>query len=64
MELLRHGERLAADLRARLDGAKMEAEALRRRLDDRDAQLAELQEEVRLLEEKNAAKQQVRTGDL
>ncbi|XP_032411122.1 TBC1 domain family member 2A isoform X2 [Xiphophorus hellerii] len=59
LELLRHGERLAADLRARLDGAKMEAEALRRRLDDRDAQLAELQEEVRLLEEKNAAKQQV-----
>lgn len=42
----------------------MEAEALRRRLDDRDAQLAELQEEVRLLEEKNAAKQQVRMGDL
>ncbi|XP_043982550.1 TBC1 domain family member 2A isoform X1 [Gambusia affinis] len=59
LELLRHGERLAADLRARLDSAKMEAEALRRRLDDRDAQLAELQEEVRLLEEKNAAKQQV-----
>ncbi|XP_016522032.1 TBC1 domain family member 2A isoform X1 [Poecilia formosa] len=59
LELLRHGERLAADLRARLDGAKMEAEVLRRRLDDRDAQLAELQEEVRLLEEKNAAKQQV-----
>ncbi|KAM4733074.1 TBC1 domain family member 2A isoform 2-T2 [Anableps anableps] len=59
LELLRHRERQAADLRARLEETKMEAETLRRILADRDAQVAELQENVRLLTEKNAAKQQV-----
>lgn len=60
LELLRHRERQAADLRTRLEEARMEAETLRRKLADRDAQVAELQENIRLLTEKNAAKQQVR----
>ncbi|KAM4555974.1 TBC1 domain family member 2A isoform 2-T3 [Odontesthes bonariensis] len=59
LELLRHRERQAADLRGRLEDAKMEAEALRRSLAERDAQLAELQENIRKLTEKNDAKQQV-----
>lgn len=63
LELLRHRERQAADLRGRLEEAQAEAEALRRSLAQRDAQLAELQEEVRMLTEKNNAKQEVRTAD-
>ncbi|XP_041846477.1 TBC1 domain family member 2A isoform X2 [Melanotaenia boesemani] len=59
LELLRHRERQAADLRGRLEDAKMEAETLRRSLADRDAQVAELQENIQTLMEKNKAKQQV-----
>ncbi|TKS65012.1 TBC1 domain family member 2A [Collichthys lucidus] len=59
LELLRHRERQAADLRGRLEEAKVEAEALRRSLAQREAQLAELQENIRMLTEKNNAKQEV-----
>ncbi|XP_038142634.1 TBC1 domain family member 2A isoform X1 [Cyprinodon tularosa] len=59
LELLRHRERQAADLRRQLEETKMEAQNLRRTLSDKDAQLAELQRSIRLLTEKNAAKQQV-----
>ncbi|XP_042337519.1 TBC1 domain family member 2A-like, partial [Plectropomus leopardus] len=59
LELLRHRERQAADLRGRLEEAKTEAEATRRSLAQRDAQLAELQENIGLLTEKNNAKQEV-----
>lgn len=62
LELLRHRERQAADLRGRLEEAKAELEALSRSLTQKDAQLIELQEEVRMLKEKNNAKQEVRTG--
>lgn len=61
LELLRHRERQAADLRGRLEEAKTEAEAMRRSLAQRDAQLAELQENIRMLTEKNNAKQEVRS---
>uniref|UniRef100_A0A3Q1GKC0 TBC1 domain family, member 2 n=1 Tax=Acanthochromis polyacanthus TaxID=80966 RepID=A0A3Q1GKC0_9TELE len=60
LELLRHRERQAADLRGRLDEANMEAEAARRSLAQRDLQLAELQDNVRMLTEKNNAKKEVR----
>lgn len=63
LELLRHRERQAADLRGRLEEAEAEAEALRRSLAQRDARLEEMQEEVRMLMEKNNAKQEVRTED-
>lgn len=63
LELLRHRERQAADLRGRLEEAQAAAETLRRNLAQRVAQLAELQEEVRMLTEKNNAKQEVRTED-
>ncbi|XP_070692730.1 TBC1 domain family member 2A-like [Pempheris klunzingeri] len=59
LELLRHRERQAADLRGRLEEAKTEAEATRTSLAQRDAQLAELQETIRMLTEKNNAKQEV-----
>ncbi|XP_029283099.1 LOW QUALITY PROTEIN: TBC1 domain family member 2A [Cottoperca gobio] len=59
LELLRHRERQAADLRGQLEEARAEAEATRRSLDDRDAQLAELQENIGRLTEKNNTKQQV-----
>ncbi|XP_051809997.1 TBC1 domain family member 2A [Acanthochromis polyacanthus] len=59
LELLRHRERQAADLRGRLDEANMEAEAARRSLAQRDLQLAELQDNVRMLTEKNNAKKEV-----
>ncbi|XP_021168357.2 TBC1 domain family member 2A isoform X1 [Fundulus heteroclitus] len=59
LELLRHRERQAADLRGRLEESRVEAESLRRSLADRDARLAEQQDDIRLLTEKNAAKQQV-----
>nr|XP_033478050.1 TBC1 domain family member 2A isoform X1 [Epinephelus lanceolatus]XP_033478135.1 TBC1 domain family member 2A isoform X1 [Epinephelus lanceolatus]XP_033478220.1 TBC1 domain family member 2A isoform X1 [Epinephelus lanceolatus] len=59
LELLRHRERQAADLRGRLEEAKTEAEATRRSLAQRDAQLAELQENIGMLKEKNNAKQEV-----
>ncbi|XP_044060442.1 TBC1 domain family member 2A [Siniperca chuatsi] len=59
LELLRHRERQAADLRGQLEEAKTEVEAKRRSLAQRDAQLAELQENIRILMEKNNAKQEV-----
>ncbi|XP_035524901.1 TBC1 domain family member 2A-like [Morone saxatilis] len=59
LELLRHRERQAAELRGRLEDAKAEAEAGRKSLAQKDAQLAELQENIRMLMEKNNAKQEV-----
>lgn len=63
LELLRHRERQAADLRSRLEEAKVEAEALRSSLAQRDAQVAELQENIKMLTEKNNAKQEVSSHD-
>ncbi|XP_047208827.1 TBC1 domain family member 2A isoform X2 [Girardinichthys multiradiatus] len=59
LELLRHRERQAADLRGRLEETKMEAETLRASLTDRDTRLTEMEKKIRLLMEKNTAKQQV-----
>ncbi|XP_073342447.1 TBC1 domain family member 2A [Pagrus major] len=59
LELLRHRERLVADLRGRLEEATAEADALRKSLTQRDAQLVELQENIRMLTEKNKARQEV-----
>ncbi|KAM8733150.1 TBC1 domain family member 2A isoform 1-T2 [Acanthopagrus schlegelii] len=59
LEMLRHRERLVADLRGRLEEAKAEVDALRRSLTQRDAQLGELQENIRMLMEKNKARQEV-----
>ncbi|XP_028271333.1 TBC1 domain family member 2A-like isoform X2 [Parambassis ranga] len=59
LELLRHRERQAANLQTQLEEARMEAEAARRSLAERDVQLAELQHAVRMLTEKNNAKQEV-----
>ncbi|XP_068181943.1 TBC1 domain family member 2A isoform X2 [Antennarius striatus] len=59
LELLRHRERQAVDLRSRLEEAKMEGDALSRSLSQKDAQVTELQEEVRTLTETNRAKQEV-----
>lgn len=61
LELLRHRERQAADLRGRLEEAKVEVETLRSSLAQREAQLAELQENIKMLTEKNDAKQEVRS---
>lgn len=63
LELLRHRERQAADLRGRLEESKLEAEALRISLAQRDALVAELQDNVKVLTEKNNAKQEVRSRD-
>ncbi|XP_053180219.1 TBC1 domain family member 2A [Scomber japonicus] len=59
LELLRHRERQAADLRGRLEEAKEAAERSSRSLTQRDAQLAELQNNIKTLKEKNDAKQEV-----
>uniref|UniRef100_A0A7N6A0X7 TBC1 domain family, member 2 n=1 Tax=Anabas testudineus TaxID=64144 RepID=A0A7N6A0X7_ANATE len=59
LELLRHRERQTADLRGRLDEVKVEAEALRSSLAQRDTQVVELQEKLKTLTEKNNAKQEV-----
>uniref|UniRef100_A0A8C2X477 TBC1 domain family member 2 n=1 Tax=Cyclopterus lumpus TaxID=8103 RepID=A0A8C2X477_CYCLU len=59
LELLRHRERQAADLRGRLEEAKKEAEAAQGSLAQRDALLAELQENIDMLVEKDNAKQEV-----
>ncbi|KAM6923409.1 TBC1 domain family member 2A [Xenentodon cancila] len=59
LELLRHRERQVANLQRQLEEAKMEGGALRKSLAERDAQLAELQETIRTLTDKNNAKQQV-----
>lgn len=63
LELLRHRERQAADLRGRLEESKLKAEALRISLAQRDALVAELQDNVKVLTEKNNAKQEVRSRD-
>lgn len=44
-----------------LQDAKMEAQDLRRSLAQRNAQLEELQEQIKMLREKNDAKQEVRS---
>ncbi|XP_067374023.1 TBC1 domain family member 2A isoform X2 [Channa argus] len=59
LELLRHRERQAVDLRGRLEKAEAEVEALRGSVAQRDAQLSELQEKVTKMIEKNNAKQEV-----
>ncbi|KTG41647.1 hypothetical protein cypCar_00026432 [Cyprinus carpio] len=59
LELLRHGERRAAELRDHLESLQQENENLRRDLNQRDANIAELQESVQLLIQKNQAKQEV-----
>ncbi|XP_054649054.1 TBC1 domain family member 2A [Dunckerocampus dactyliophorus] len=59
LELLRHRERQAADLLGRLEEAKMAAETTRQSLVERDLQVCQLQEDVRMLMEKNNAKQEV-----
>ncbi|XP_034722377.1 TBC1 domain family member 2A [Etheostoma cragini] len=73
LELLRHRERQVTDLRRQLDTARVEADAAmveadaarkeadaaKTSLAQRDAQLAELKENIRKLTEKNNAKQQV-----
>ncbi|RVE67613.1 hypothetical protein OJAV_G00104530 [Oryzias javanicus] len=59
LELLRHRERHAADLQRRLEEANTEAEVLQKSLAERDVQLAELQHSIKVLTEKNRAKQQV-----
>ncbi|XP_069029676.1 TBC1 domain family member 2A isoform X1 [Embiotoca jacksoni] len=60
LELLRHRERQAANLRGQLEEAELEAESTRRSLAQRDLQLVELQENIRMLTEKNNAKEEVR----
>ncbi|XP_069575643.1 TBC1 domain family member 2A isoform X2 [Brachyistius frenatus] len=60
LELLRHRERQAANLRGQLEEAELEAESTRRSLAQRDLQLVELQENIRILTEKNNAKEEVR----
>ncbi len=59
LELLRHGERRAAELRDHLESLQQENENLRRDLNQRDAHIAELQESIQLLMHKNQAKQEV-----
>lgn len=59
LELLRHGERCTADLRERLEQLRRENEALKRSLEERDAHVKELQDNVKMLMEKNQAKQEV-----
>lgn len=61
LELLRHRERQAADLRDRLEEAQTEVEAMKKSLAQRDAELADMQENIRMLVEKNNAKQEVRS---
>lgn len=59
LELLRHGERRAAELRDHLESLQQENENLRRDLKQRDAQIAALQESIQLLVQKNQTKQEV-----
>ncbi|XP_030002277.1 TBC1 domain family member 2A [Sphaeramia orbicularis] len=59
LELLRHRERQAANLQNCLEEVKAEAEALRRSVAQKDTQLTELQNQIRILTEKNHAKQEV-----
>lgn len=60
LELLRHRERQVANLQGQLAEGKVEAEALRSSLAQRDGQIVELQENLQLLTEKNHAKREVR----
>lgn len=57
--MLRHRERQVAELQGQLEETKMEAEVLRRYLAQRNTKLDELEEEVKMLMEKNNAKQEV-----
>ncbi|KAM4621972.1 TBC1 domain family member 2A isoform 2-T2 [Polymixia lowei] len=59
LELLRHRERHAADLRSRLEEMRVEGEGLRQNLAQRDSHVAELQDNMRMMMEKNHAKQEV-----
>ncbi|KAI5100645.1 TBC1 domain family member 2A [Silurus meridionalis] len=59
LELLRHDARCTADLRERLEQLRHENEALKRSLEERDAHVKELQDSLKLLMEKNHAKQEV-----
>lgn len=59
LELLRRCERRAAELRERLESLQAENETLRRDLSERDTHVAELQENIQLLMQKNQAKQEV-----
>ncbi|XP_056899433.1 TBC1 domain family member 2A isoform X1 [Takifugu flavidus] len=59
LEVLRHRERQAARLQEQLEEAKVEAESLRRRLAQRSTQVEELEEQIKMLMEKNDAKQEV-----
>lgn len=61
LEVLRHRERQAARLQEQLEEAKVEAQSLRRCLAQRNAQVDELKEQIKMLMEKNNAKQEVRT---
>lgn len=61
--MLRHRERQVAELQGQLEETKMEAEALRSYLAQRNAKLEELEEEVSMLMEKNNAKQEVRADE-
>ncbi|CAL8300620.1 unnamed protein product [Arctogadus glacialis] len=59
LEVLRHRERQAADLRRRLDDLTAQTEGLRRGLAEKESQVVDLQENIDLLTEKNQAKQEV-----
>ncbi|KAL4641561.1 TBC1 domain family member 2A [Arapaima gigas] len=59
LELLRHREQHATDLGMQLEELHSQKEALRKTLAERDAHVAELQEHVQLMMEKNQAKQEV-----
>lgn len=63
LEVLRHRERHVVQLQGRLEEARMEAEDLRTCLAQRDMKLEELEEEIKMLKEKNNAKQEVRSHD-
>ncbi|XP_029968083.1 TBC1 domain family member 2A [Salarias fasciatus] len=59
LELLRHRERQAADLRGKLEEAEATVEAAKKSAVSREAQVSELQKNIRMLTEKNNAKQEV-----
>ncbi|XP_052006174.1 TBC1 domain family member 2A [Xyrauchen texanus] len=59
LELLRHGERRMAKMQHHIESLQLENETLQRDLSQRDAHVAELQESVQLLMQKNQAKQEV-----
>lgn len=59
LELLKQCERRAAELRERVDSLQAENETLHRDLSERDAHVAELQQNIQLLMHKNQTKQEV-----